>query len=136
MSIKQRVTTYFKPESLEEIDSFCKEANLSRANFLDIASKYYINSIRKEVNLLSYAYHAYARENWTHNAVDDFLKSLWVVYSTDEDKILEEVLNKRGIETTEYHSMVDIHGFDKICSILIECMEREVNSRAVRYFLK
>lgn len=136
MSIKQRVTTYFRPESLEEIDNFCKEANLSRANFLEIASKHYINSIRKDANLLSYAYHAYARENWTHNAVDDFLENLWSVYSTDEDKILKEVLDELGIECTEYQNMVTIHGFDKVCSILMECMEREVSSRAVRHFLK
>lgn len=136
MSIKQRVTTYFRPEALKEIDNYCKKANVSRANFLEIASKHYINSVETKSNLLSYAYHAYTRENWSKNAVDDFLANIWDIYSHDEDTILKEVFDELEIECTEYQSMVDIHGFEKICSILIKCMEKEVNSRAVRYFLK
>jgi hypothetical protein len=135
-TIKKKISTYFYTEPLEEIDSFCKKANLSRASFLEIASKHYINSIENEHNLLSYAYNACTCENWTQNAVNTFLDDIWEVYAIDEEEILSEVLSEIGIEQKEFKTMIDTHGLEKICLILIKCMEKEVNSRPVKYFLK
>ena len=71
---KKRVTTYFKKDSLKQVDNYCKKANIRRSDFLEIAAKTYINSIENDLNLLSFAYHAYSYENWTQVAKRDTIR--------------------------------------------------------------
>lgn len=131
---KKPITTYFRPDALKQIDDYCKKANVSRANFLEIASKHYINSIENEPGVLSYGY---SSENWIKNKVDDFLKRMWDVYFYNEKNLLNEVLLSLSISSCyKYQNMIEIHGLKKICQILINCIEKEVNQRTKKHFLK
>lgn len=133
---KRKLTFWVRPSEQKEIDTFCKEVNISRSNFLAIASKWYIKTIRKDKNLLSLAFHGFARENWTQNAVINFLAELWEVYSADEGKILKTVLDEFGIEEKEFFEVIATHGFDTVNSILMKCMEIEFVSGKTQHSLK
>jgi len=133
---KKAITTYFKKSTIESVDEFCKENNIKRTEFLEMACLSFINSVDGNFNLLSLAFYSPSDENWLQNKIHDFLSDLWDIYSQDFEEIFNQVIAEENLECHEYYNMIETYGFETIVKILIKCVIAENNLNLKRNCLK